>query len=854
MAEPVHGIVVAGDISIDWLVVATEAHEADAGGGATRPNWQLHAGTRMVARPGGALLLARMVSAATGEKVLTHQLDELEKIPPEEHIHSIIELAPCACSSAKEDKKNNVHRVRLFRGFCGPTKGSPRLLPVNQDDRKAGIVILDDASNGFRDAVDAWPAAVKTEGSQPIVIYKMSRPLATGSLWEAVRRNHGERLIVVISADDLRESGMQISRQLSWERTATDFVWQLASNPALIGLANCRHLVVRFGIDGAIHHRRDDSGTESRLYYDPAVAEGGFRDGCPGGMLGFNSAFVAAIAARVAGEGLQGVGRGVHDGLLAARRLLREGFGPDANALDYPVDRIFQPDGGQDRRLGEAVIPRPTGIAVGLPSSWCILDDLGNAFLEDVAYDIVIHGKAAALANVPVGRFGHLTTLDRTEIESFRSVRNLMVEYLATKRVARPLSIAVFGQPGSGKSFGVSQVAETTAPGEIQKLEFNVSQFGSPTDLVKALHLVRDAVLGGKVPLVFFDEFDSAFEGGRLGWLKYFLMPMQDGSFRDGEALHPIGQAIFVFAGGTSSTYAEFCTDPSATTDTPSARPGSSPFRDAKGPDFISRLRGYIDILGVNDTTGEDRLYMVRRAVKLRSMLERNAGHLLERNGRCRIDEGVLRALIKTPTYMHGVRSMEAIVEMSMLAGRRSFEQAALPPVGQLSLHVDAEMFSRLVVRDVILGSARETIAKAIHERYREDQKGNKAADDPAMKPWEDLAERLKESNRQQADHMPIKLRAIGCGFTPVTDRPPALIEFGAAEIEKMAEMEHDRWVTERRLDGWTEGPRDPGRKISPHLVPWQDLAEEVKSYDRHAVQGIPTLLAGAGFEIYRLR
>ena len=33
---------------------------------------------------------------------------------------------------------------------------------------------------------------------------------------------------------------------------------------------------------------------------------------------------------------------------------------------------------------------------------------------------------------------------------------------------------------------------------------------------------------------------------------------MQDGVFRVGDSVHPIGKAIFVFAGGTSSTYQQF--------------------------------------------------------------------------------------------------------------------------------------------------------------------------------------------------------------------------------------------------------------------------------------------------------
>ena len=60
------------------------------------------------------------------------------------------------------------------------------------------------------------------------------------------------------------------------------------------------------------------------------------------------------------------------------------------------------------------------------------------------------------------------------------------------------------------------------------------------------------------MPLVFWDEFDSAFDGDKLGWLRYFLAPMQDGVFQDGQSLHNIGRAIFVFAGGSHRTLDEF--------------------------------------------------------------------------------------------------------------------------------------------------------------------------------------------------------------------------------------------------------------------------------------------------------
>ena len=145
-----------------------------------------------------------------------------------------------------------------------------------------------------------------------------------------------------------------------------------------------------------------------------------------------------------------------------------------------------------------------------------------------------------------------------------------------------------------------------------------------------------------------------------------------------------------------------------------------------------------------------------------------------------------------------------------------------------------------------------ETVARAIHEGYRRDQAGPKPAEDPAMAEWDDLPEHLRESNRAQAAGIFQKLRALGCTVHPVRDREVELMVFSDAEIERMAEMEHDRWVAERRADGWTPGERDPLAKTSPYFVNWDDLPEEVREWDREAVRRIPELLAGVGVEIRR--
>lgn len=872
MSKNADKIVVAGDVCIDWIGVSVPPKDIRRDS-KTIFNWQVYPGIRMVAKPGGALLLAQFVRQATGKDVITHRLGKLENIPPDEVIHSAVELDQFPMSSDNKDADNKLYRVKRFGGFCGPSTGLPKIMGVEGDDPDAKIIVIDDGGNGFRDTEEAWPSAIRMKEKSSTVVFKMSRPLAQGSLWDVVINTHASNLVVVINANDLREEGANISRGLSWERTATDLVWQMAWNPNLEMFSKCVHLVVRFGIDGAIHYTRRDGQIESRFYYDPKVVEGGFRDNCPGNMIGFNCAFCSALVKRIVNDGIEAVGEGIRDGIHSSRRLFLHGFGTDADRLDYPDDKLFGPVTKSDAHIADILIPNPTQSGESDPHFWCILKDLAGKRLEEFTYDIMRKGEVSALQDVPKGQFGELDPIDRAEIESYRSVRNLILEYMATVSPNCPLSIAVFGPPGSGKSFGVAQVARSVASEQIEQLEFNVAQFGSPADLVSALHKVRDVVLGGKLPLVFFDEFDSVLGEIKLGWLKYFLAPMQDGKFKDGETMHPIGRAIFVFAGGTSSTFEEFVKSGLRNKEGDEAKDVKKnreynqernvedavrKFKEAKGPDFVSRLRGHVNVMGANPTDEEDNLFMIRRGVILRVLLKKKAKHLFDTSSKeVRIDAGVLRAFVKVPEYKHGVRSLGAIIDMSMLSDRKFFEQSALPPAKQLELHVDAQIFSKLVVRDVLFGAALEKIAKAIHEKYLRNQEGKKPSDHPAMRPWEELAEDYKESNRGQAEQIPEKLKKIGYGFIPVTGRKPNKIEFTPEEVEVLAKMEHERFVTERQLADWRPDRNsersDPVKKTSPYLIDWDELEEKVKDWDRQPMREIPEIMADAGFELYRL-
>jgi hypothetical protein len=164
-------------------------------------------------------------------------------------------------------------------------------------------------------------------------------------------------------------------------------------------------------------------------------------------------------------------------------------------------------------------------------------------------------------------------------------------------------------------------------------------------------------------------------------------------------------------------------------------------------------------------------------------------------------------------------------------------------------------LLDRTCTSDLIYRGTYEILARTIHEEYvrSERKKGLTPETNPSIVPWEELTERLKESNRAQAEHIPVKLEAIGCDIIMTTDWEPSAFEFSSEEIEQLAEMEHERFVKERLRDGWALGPtKDIEKKISPALVPWKDLPDQEREKDRNSVWKLPALLAEAGFHILR--
>lgn len=879
-------ILVAGDVTVDWFMYPVKAKDKGE-------NWRLYHSSHADALPGGAALLTNFINQSLNEEGILAAVhgpklpekQELRKISPFEIIHSNAMLKNYKVLG---DKKAEVLRIKRPLGYVGPPENELPSWTPESNNINADIVVLDDAGNGFRKMAESWHKILESVKNS-IVIYKMSLPLLEGSLWEKVSEQSPKNLILIINSSDLRRTaGIHISKSLSWDRTAKDLVFELQRSDALSSLHQCSHLIVLFGTDGAILYcRSKERGEKAFIVFDPSSLEDAFVSNVDGTMIGLTSIFTATLVKQLTKESFSGIITGIKQGLANSRALLELGY-KKSDEIEYPALSEILKEGIKYTYVHSS-IELPTSIKNPDPNFWRLLDHNTRNTRLLVAREIVLKGKAEGLENVPICKFGDVEVIDRAEIESYSSIKELIIEFLLNQKPKNPLCFAVFGPPGSGKSFGIKQLIKSVDSNEdrLKYISFNVSQFGNYQDLVNAFHKVRDMSLSGKVPFVLFDEFDSAYEGQPLGWLKYFLAPMQDGEFKEGDSIHPIGNTIFVFAGGTRYTFEDFVqnlhgngsssiltlsenTDPDQNS-VQRIEKAEKEFRNAKGPDFISRLRGFINVMGPNrqPTKGnDDDAFIIRRAQLFRTLLEntQTASGLFNSKKEISIDNGVLRALLNVSKYKHGTRSMVALLEMSRLAGKNRFDLSALPIKKQLDMHVDADEFlflaekeryqSMLLLRD--LPDPKETsfckkenaiiesVAELMQENCMSSQKGEIKESDKNVS-----LEELKKA----AEDIPNKLWAVNNSIRKVTGMVPQIPNITGDEIETFARLEYERLCRNQRFEGLSNSKQNKiCSKITVQLPSFDELPEPEKDKFRELVYTIPPILKKAGYEIYRMK
>jgi hypothetical protein len=771
--------------------------------------------------------------------------------------------------------RDRVWRIEQMLGSQSGQGAGP--LPDTPPDTDPAVLVLDDEDLGFRRDLSLWERLLAT--TPGAVVLQTVAPLGVGPLWDALVARHADRLTVILPVGALRARHAAISQGLSWDRTLEELDRELQDGASVQDLALARRLIVTFpGCAAAIYERGANGGLAlSRFVYHPDDLEGTWEARQPGATADPVGILTATIARHLLSPGDYPLFAAAGRGLAAMRAAheagggaVREGSATVALASFAPgseqglLQAIFHPPASTPpERMPEAAyrtaFPRSAlGAATRAPAP--LISDLlgdvtgpGYEYVVAAALQIVLRGANTVLDSAPKARYGAFMTVDREEIERINEIRRLMLAYRASPGDRRPLSLAVFGPPGSGKSFSIKQLAADLFGGQQATLEFNLSQFAGLADLHEAFNQVRDASVRGQVPLVFWDEFDS----DNLAWLKEFLAPMQDAEFRSGGIAHPFAKVIFVFAGGTAAEFARF--DRSAGDDA-----GAQAFRMAKGPDFVSRLRGYLNIKGPNPTGDADVAHLIRRAVLLRSVLERSQPQLVDPASRAAaISPSVARGFLRVDRFRHGARSLEAIVGMSALAGARYFGVTELPSPDLLHLHATDDFMAQ--VREGELEEATtERLAAAGHAAWRRDreargwQRGERRSDTGLLHPlivdFHELPEAAREQNRHSARVMLAKLGEIGyrvVALPPARRSAERPIEVQPGERARLVEIEHARWLRDRLLRGYAHAPATDERlRLHRDIVPFDELVEEDRELHEGLVDAHLEALAVGGYRL----
>ncbi|HVS02737.1 MAG TPA: RyR domain-containing protein [Thermoanaerobaculia bacterium] len=844
-------------------------------------------------RAGGAWFLADLVALACADRDV--DVRALRRTRAAGRAYTLWSLFP----RHQERPQEQVWRVERFLG-CQPA-ARPGAEAAELESRDPDLLLIDDLILGFRSTPQLWPPALADGGRPGRIVLKTGAPLAEGPLWERLLANHADRLTVVLPAFALRARRAPISRALSWDATIEDTARELLEGLSAEDLGRCRRVVVSFGEAGAASFARErvETGRDGdeprrvlgealrleRFLYVPDELEGMWRAQRTGRTFGHGSLLAAAVARHELDAASYPLVGALRRGLEGARLAHEEGAGagtkgtaaaftgPPMKRLGALLDGRREPPGRSrycaafphDLLAGPSMAARPA-------TRSDLLTDLTGEGLEYVAakaVEVVLRGADAALGPAPKARYGAYLTVDREEIERINALRGLILAYRADPRDRRPLSIAVFGPPGSGKSFAIQQLAGEIFEGKRDVLDLNLSQFraGDTAALHAAFHQVRDAAVHGRLPLVFWDEFDSA----GLVWLKEFLAPMQDAEFRAGSLAHPFGKAIFVFAGGTKPDFASF--DRSRHPDA-AVRDA---FAEVKGPDFVSRLRGFVNVKGPNPALAEgpeaprpwaeraarDPAHLIRRALLLRSLLERAWPHLVDpRSRRAAVAASVVRGFLRARDYLHGARSLEMIVQMSALADADFFGVAALPAPDLLRLHVSDDFLA-----EVRAGQLEEPIvevlAGACHDAWCSERRAGgyvwgPRRDDratppthPLLRPYGELDEAGKEGNRLTARLTHAKLHSVGLAVAPRRDGRGGRRELTPAEVERLARIEHDIWLRDRLLQGYEwSASSDDRLQLHRDVVPFDALPAEDRRLDEVIAQRIPGALWERGYRL----
>ncbi len=165
-------------------------------------------------------------------------------------------------------------------------------------------------------------------------------------------------------------------------------------------------------------------------------------------------------------------------------------------------------------------------------------------------------------------------------------------------------------------------------------------------------------------------------------------------------------------------------------------------------------------------------------------------------------------------------------------------------------------LLDRICTPELLTSTRRDLLAQAFYEEHaaQHQQARDISHLEPALPPWELLAETLRQPSYREADRVQSLLAEIGADILPLSDWEAPSLQFSPDEVERMARRYHDAWQADKRQEGWqyASGAENEQNHTSLNLVDWERLAESEKENDRQYVLSIPAFLGRAGYQVRR--
>jgi Trk K+ transport system NAD-binding subunit len=154
----------------------------------------------------------------------------------------------------------------------------------------------------------------------------------------------------------------------------------------------------------------------------------------------------------------------------------------------------------------------------------------------------------------------------------------------------------------------------------------------------------------------------------------------------------------------------------------------------------------------------------------------------------------------------------------------------------------------QLCQRDSLQQCRLDAMARALHEAYLAGcQPLNPAK--ASHQPWDKLDWIFRQSNRNAADHIRVKLRTLGLDWAEAAAGAPVAFNPDPDERMLLSKLEHCRWVVEKELFNWSAGDQtDYDRKIHTCLVEWDKLGDAEKQKDMDQVNALAGAMRAGGY------